>query len=121
MVPGYCQKRWPEAWENAFLSADHRAPLGLALFGAALSDEQVRLIRKCRIKRIVLCFDHDKKRRARENVRYSLAKSRRKLIPYCQVGVLWLPKRGTDPDDYPKKQLFKWGKRALKHGIHKSP
>ncbi|SRR6266436_4598937 len=93
---------------EGLFDAIHLSPYSVCTFGTNLSDFQVRLLREARIKRIVVCWDHDKKRVARQNVRAAIKRARGKLRKYFDVVVLWLPNRGTDPVDYKPTQLFKW-------------
>lgn len=108
----YKRSRFAILVEGRFDSI-HLAPYGACVFGSNLSWAQVQLLREARIKRVVICFDHDKKRKARRNIKAAIKRAKQKLRRYFDVGVLWLPKRGSDPTDYSKKQIWKWAERSL--------
>ena len=113
------RRRFTILVEGVF-DAIHLAPLGLALFGTHISEKQINLLREAGIKRVVLCWDNDTKKRARENVKAALDRSKQALRKHFKVGIVWLPKRGTDPTEYSRKLLFKWAQAALrKDGIYK--
>jgi hypothetical protein len=102
---------------EGLFDAIHCSPYGVCTFGTNLSDFQVRLLREARIKRIVICWDNDTKKVARQNVRAAIKRARKKLRKHFDVVVLWLPKRGTDPVDYKPKKLFKWCDKLFQEAI----
>lgn len=106
------RKRFVILVEGRFDSI-HLAPLGVCTFGANLTWNQVQILREAGIKRVVICFDHDKKRKARRNVKQAIKRARQKLRKYFNVGVIWLPQRDSDPTDYSKKKIWKWAERSL--------
>lgn len=93
--------------------ANHCDPFGCAVFGAHVSDTQIKIIRNAGIKNVVLCFDHDAKAIARKNIRLITLRSAARLRKFFNVGIIWLPNRPSDPTDYPRKLLFKWAQRSL--------
>jgi len=92
----------------------HLAPYGCCVFGTNISASHIQLLREARVKRVVICFDHDTKKRARQNVRESIQRAKTRLRKYFEVGVIWLPQRPSDPTDYSPRLIFKWAKRSLK-------
>lgn len=106
------RKRFAILVEGRFDSI-HLAPYGVCVFGSNLSWAQVQLLREARVKRVVICFDHDKKRKARRNIKAAIQRAKSKLRKYFDVGVVWLPIRGSDPTDYSKKKILKWAERSL--------
>lgn len=98
---------------EGIFDAIHLAPYGIAVLGSNLSWNQINLLREAGIKRVVICFDHDRKRKARDNIRASIKRAKSKLRKYFDVGVIELPNRGSDPTDYPKKKILKWAERSF--------